>query len=132
MTTDLEKLNLSSNFRQEQNTLLSMGLGTWNVVAALRDEELNSIVKKSHSTLSNLKRIRGIARLVCELDIESFEASLLLHAGISSVKSLSLLNPEDLIRQTGRLERILNTRRAPLLDLARAKYLINKAKEATS
>ena len=60
--------------------------------------------------MNNLKKIRAIAIFKKEIEISPPEAYLLLHCGISSIKSLSLTTPYELERKIGRLERSLRVK----------------------
>ena len=66
--------------------------------------------KSSLCTLNNLKKIRAIAIFKKEIGISPPQAYLLLHCGISSIKSLSLSTPYELERKIGRLERNLRVK----------------------
>jgi hypothetical protein len=57
------------------------------------------------------------------------DAALLMHAGIASIPALASCTPERLVRQTGRLERSLGTRRQAVVDLTVARDWINRAKQ---
>ena len=120
--------NLSRNFHEEEKQLLSKGINTWLSLTRLKDEEISALVRNGRSTTLNLKRLRGIAKLVCELNISQADAALLMHAGISSVNALANLTPQELIQKTGRLERQLNTGREPIVNLAIANNWIKKAR----
>tara|TARA_B100001250_G_C19031676_1_gene457749 strand:+ start:90 stop:326 length:237 start_codon:yes stop_codon:yes gene_type:complete len=75
-------------------------------------------------------RLRCIAYFICTLGIELNEAALLMHSGMISSESIARLTPQELVKKTGRFERILNTGRIPLIDLTKAHFLIEKAKKA--
>ena len=73
--------------------------------------DINEIQRKSSlCTLNNLKKIRAIAIFKKEIGISPPQAYLLLHCGISSIKSLSLSTPYELERKIGRLERTLRVK----------------------
>ena len=61
-------------------------------------------------SLNNLRKIRAIANFRNELSISPHESYLLLHCGVGSIKSLSILNPYSLKERIGRLERSLGTK----------------------
>ena len=71
---------------------------------------IDSSGKSSLCTLNNLKKIRAIAIFKKEIGISPPQAYLLLHCGISSVRSLSLSTPYELERKIGRLERTLRVK----------------------
>ena len=120
--------NLEKNFQEETKILLSLGINSWNSIAEIRDEEIYTMAKYGLATTKNFKRLRCIAILVYELDISPGEAGLLMHSGIASVKALIKLTPQELIQRTGRLERLLQTDRKPVINLEKAQKLIQKAK----
>ncbi len=120
---------LPKNFQNEEKDLLSNGINSWGLLRSLKDEEICALVKTGRGTTSNFKRIRGIALLICEIELSQENAALLLHSGVASVKALAALTPQELVNKTGRLERQLNTCREPLVDLATAKSWIQKAKD---
>ena len=66
--------------------------------------------EKSFFIQNNLKKIRSIAIFKKEIGISPPQAYLLLHCGISSIKSLSLSTPYELERKIGRLERSLRVK----------------------
>ena len=80
-------------------------------------------------TQSRLIKIRAISIFIIDLEISSHEAYLLLHSGISSVKSLSTLNPAIIQKKIGRLKRNLNLNTGSNIDLAVLKSWILKAKK---
>ncbi len=127
---DLKKLkDLPKNLINEYNSLLKEGINTWNEVKKLEDTDLNNLLKISKNlSLRNLKFIRGMASLIDELDLPPKDAALLMHSGVSTVSSLALLNPNDLLKRIGRLERQLHTHRNNPINLASAKSLINRAR----
>ena len=121
---------LPSNFRYEKSFLSKKNLDDFIKLSKLKDFELNKIQKSSSlCTLNNLKKIRAIAIFKSELSISPPEAYLLLHCGISSVKSLSILNPNELKERIGRLERILRTKTQTKITLSILKDWIKKANQ---
>ena len=121
--------NLPKSFYQEEKILLSKNIKTWNCLLCISDEEINNIIHGSLGSIRNLKKLKCIAYFICTLDIEINEAALLMHSGLISNKALSRLTPQELIQKTGRFERILGTGRIPLIDLSKARSLIDKAKK---
>ena len=120
--------NLSQSFKEEEKSLLLKGINSWSSLKDLKDEDINEIVKNSLSTSRNLRRLRCLAILINDLELRSEEAALLMHSGIATVKALAALTPQELLTSTGRLERLLNTGREPVVDLKKAHSWIQKAK----
>ena len=119
---------LAQNFRNEEKELSRLGINTWEGILKLGESNISKLIKETLCTNQNLKRLRCIGLLICELDITQEESSILIHSGISSVKALGRLNPEELLKRTGRLERLLRTRRNPIINLKKASSLIKEAK----
>ncbi|WP_320667797.1 DUF4332 domain-containing protein [Prochlorococcus sp. MIT 1307] len=124
--------DLPQHFHEEEKQLRALGIHNWLSLNSLKEEELLILAQKSRATTRNLKRLRGMARLICEINLSQSEAALLLHAGIASTKALASLTPQELIRKTGRLERQLNTGKEPFVDLPKAQKWIKIAKRANS
>ena len=102
---------LPTNFRHEKSFFIQNNLTDFEKLSNLSDQEINEIQKKSSlCTLNNLNKIRTIAIFKKEIGISPPQAYLLLHCGISSIKSLSLSTPHELARKIGRLERILRVK----------------------
>ena len=110
---------LPENFRHEKSFLIKNKLNNFKKLSQLTDSELNNI-QNSYSlcTLNNLRKIRAIANFKNDLSITPYESYLLLHCGIGSIKSLSILNPYDLKERIGRLERSLRTKTQTKITLA--------------
>ena len=121
---------LPENFRHEKTFLIKNKLNDFKKLSQLSDYELN-IIQRSNSlcTLNNLRKIRAIANFKKELSITPFESYLLLHCGIGSIKSLSVLNPYDLKERIGRLERSLRTKTQTNITLSTLKDWIKSANE---
>ena len=120
---------LPSNFRHEKLFLIKNNLDDLTILSHLKDSELNQILKSSPlCTLNNLKKIRAISIFNTSIKISSSEAYLLLHCGIGSVKSLAKLNPYELNKRIGRLERSLGTKTQTKITLSLLKSWINRAK----
>ena len=121
---------LPENFRHEKSFLIKNKLNDFKKLSQLTDSELNNI-QNSYSlcTLNNLRKIRAIANFKNELSITPYESYLLLHCGIGSIKSLSILNPYDLKERIGRLERSLRTKTQISITLPTLKDWINRANE---
>jgi len=102
---------LPNNFRHEKSFFIQNKLTDFEKLSHLSDLDINEIQRKSPlCTLNNLKKIRAIAIFKKEIGISPPQAYLLLHCGISSIKSLSLSTPYELERKIGRLERSLRVK----------------------
>tara|TARA_B100000700_G_C14730513_1_gene708127 strand:+ start:326 stop:724 length:399 start_codon:yes stop_codon:yes gene_type:complete len=121
--------DLPKSFYHEEKILLSKNIKTWNTLLSISDKEINNMIYGTLGSVRNFKRLRCIAYFICTLNIELKEAALLMHAGLISNKAISRLSPEELVKQTGRFERILQTGRIPIIDLKKAHFLIEKAKK---
>lgn len=120
---------LPSNFRHEKLFLIKNNFDDFTKLSHLKDHELNQILKFSPlCTLNNLKKIRAIAIFNSAIKISPHEAYLLLHCGVGSIKSLSILNPYQLKERIGRLERSLGTKTQTKITLSLLKNWINRAK----
>ena len=121
---------LPENFRHEKSFLIKNKLDDFKRLSQLSDYELN-IIQKSFSlcTLNNLRKIRAIANFRNELSISPYESYLLLHCGIGSIKSLSILNPYELKDRIGRLERTLRTKTQTKITVPILKDWIKRANE---
>ena len=121
---------LPENFRHEKSFLIENKLNDYKKLSHLKDSELN-IIQKSSSlcTLNNLRKIRAIAIFKNKLSISPHESYLLLHCGVSSIKSLSILSPSDLIERIGRLERSLRTKTKTKITLPILRNWIKRANE---
>jgi hypothetical protein len=117
--------DLPQSFRREQQELVRAGITTWPEVQAIDELQLSRLARSGLASARNLKRLRGIATL----DIPPQDAALLMHAGIASISALASCTPERLMRQTGRLERSLGTRRQAVVDLNVARDWIKRAKQ---
>ena len=124
--------DLPQHLQEEEKQLRLHGINNWFLVKDLQDEKLLEIAKRSRATTRNLKRIRGMATLICEINLSQSEASLLLHAGVPSIQALASLTPSELIKKTGRLERQLNIGRKPYVDIKKASNWTKNAKRANS
>ena len=121
---------LPQNFRHEKSFLIKNKLNDPKKLSNLNDGELNRL-QRSYSLLSfnNLKKIRAIAIFRNELSITPNESYLLLHCGIGSIKSLSILSPYELNERIGRLERSLRTRTQTKVTLSILKDWIQRANQ---
>ena len=102
---------LPTNFRHEKSFFMQNNLTDFEKLSNLSDLDINEIQRKSSlCTLNNLKKIRAIAIFQEKIGIAPPKAYLLLHCGISSIKSLSLSTPCELKSKIGRLERTLRVK----------------------
>ncbi|QNI94186.1 protein of unknown function DUF4332-containing protein [Synechococcus sp. A15-127] len=121
--------DLPQSFRQERTDLEKAGIRSWEALRDLDDLQLSRLVRNGRSSPRNLNRLRGIATLVCEMDLAPQDAALLMHAGIASRRALADCTPEQLVRQTGRLQRSLGIARPGSVDLPMAKAWIQQARQ---
>ena len=121
--------DLPQSFRREQQELDRAGIDRWSAIRDLNDLELSRLARSGQASARNLKRLRGMAALVCELNLPPPDAALLMHAGIATPTALAACSPERLVRQTGRLERSLGTRRPAVVDLRVASDWIQRARQ---
>tara|TARA_B100000700_G_C14364626_1_gene543063 strand:- start:39 stop:461 length:423 start_codon:yes stop_codon:yes gene_type:complete len=119
---------LPPNFQEEEKILLEKGFNSWSAIMEIKDEEINQLVEVSLATTRNIKRLRCIALFINEINLSQGEAALLMHSGIPSIDALARLSPQELVLKTGRLERLLNTGRNPIVTLKIANMWIEKAK----
>ena len=121
---------LPTNFRHEKSFFIQNNLTDFEKLSNLSDLDINEIQRKSAlCTLNNLKKIRSIAIFKKEIGISPPQAYLLLHCGISSLKSLSLSTPYELERKIGRLERILRVKTETEINFTIIKEWIKKANQ---
>ena len=121
---------LPTNFRHEKSFFIQNNLNDFEKLSNLSDQDINEIQRKSSlCTLNNLKKIRVIAIFKKEIGISPPHAYLLLHCGISSIKSLSLSTPYELERKIGRLERVLRVKSKTDTTYALLKKWIKKASQ---
>ena len=132
MTTNKKIKNLPKHLHVELKQLQARGIYDWLSLKELKETELFALSQNSHATTRNLKFLRGMANLICQINLSESEAALLLHAGIGSVAILKSLTPSQLVHKVGRLERQLNLNRKPYVDLKIAKNWIKSAERANS
>ena len=121
---------LPNNFRHEKSFFVQNNLTDFEKLSNLSDLDINEIQRKSSlCTLNNLNKIRAIAIFKKEIGISPPQAYLLLHCGISSIKTLSLSTPYELARKIGRLERILGVKTETDTTFALLKEWIKKASQ---
>ena len=121
---------LPTNFRHEKSFFIQNNLTDFEKLSNLSDLDIDEIQRKSSlCTLNNLKKIRAIAIFKKEIGITPPQGYLLLHCGISSIKSLSLSTPYELQLKIGRLERSLRVKTETDINFALLKKWIKRAKE---
>ena len=121
---------LPTNFRHEKSYFIQNDLIDINKLSNLSNHDINEIQRKSSlCTLNNLKKIRAIAIFKKEIGISPPQGYLLLHCGISSIKSLSLSTPYQLERKIGRLERNLRVKSEADTNFTLFKEWIKKASQ---
>jgi len=121
---------LPTNFRHEKSFFIQNNLTDFEKLSNLSDLDINAIQRKSPlCSLNNLKKIKAIAIFKKEIGISPPQAYLLLHCGISSIKSLSISTPYELERKIGRLERSLRVKIKTEITLMILKKWITKAKQ---
>ena len=119
---------LPQGFRDEERDLNQAGITNWGQLRDLTDQKLSRLVATGRSAARHLKRLRGMAELVCCLEVAPADAALLMHAGFATVAAIATSSPQDITNRTGRLERQLGSGRPPVVDLAIAKHWILQAK----
>jgi hypothetical protein len=124
--------SLAAHARRERAALERAGCHDWPALAALADRQLQELARSAAVSLPTLVRLRGQARLVVELELDPGQAALLLHAGIPDRPSLAAADPQQLWRQTGRLQRRLTGSAVPSPDLAQVQRWIARARRATN
>ena len=121
---------LPTNFRHEKSFFIQNNLTDSEKLSNLSDQDIYEIQRKSPlCSLNNLKKIKAIALFKKEIGISPPQAYLLLHCGISSIKSLSISSPYELERKIGRLERSLRVKTEMDITFILLKKWINRAKQ---
>ena len=121
---------LPSNFRHEKSFFIQNNLTDFEKISNLSDFDINEIQRKSPlCSLNNLRKIKAIAIFKKEIGISPPQAYLLLHCGISSIKSLSISTPYELECKISRLERSLRVKTKTEITLIILKKWIMRAKE---
>ena len=121
---------LPSNFRHEKSFFIQNNLTDFEKLSNLSDLDINEIQRKSSlCTLNNLKKIRAIAIFKKEIGISPPQAYLLLHCGISSLKSLSQSTPYEIECKIGRLKRNLRVKTETDTTFTLLKEWIKKASQ---
>ena len=124
--------DLPQSFRLEHKELEQAGLDQWEQLRDLSDIQLSRLCRSGQASARNLKRLRAIAAMVCDLDLAPQDAALLMHAGIATRAALAGATPERLVHQTGRLERTLGTGRPAVVDLSTARRWIARARQPSN
>ena len=121
---------LPTNFRHEKSFFIQHNLTDFEKISILSDLDIYEIQRNSPlCTLNNLKKIRVIAIFKREIAISPPEAYLLLHCGISTIKSLALSTPYELEHKIGRLERSLRIKTKTDITFSLLKKWIKRAKQ---
>ena len=121
---------LPTNFRHEKSFLILNNLTDFEKLSNLSDLDINKIQQKSSlCSLNNLKKIRAIAIFKKEIGISPPQGYLLLHCGISSIKSLSQSTPYELESKICRLERNLRVKNETETTFNLLKEWIKKANQ---
>ena len=128
MQVDQPLGDLPQSFRDDQALLVAAGITTWSALKRLEEQDLNRLAKGGLATTRNLTRVRGLAALVWELDLELADAAWLIHSGLATAAALAAATPQDVVHQTGRLQRQLNNHRQSSVDLAMANRWIQLAR----
>ena len=129
MKPDEQLHDLPQNLRYERDALQAAGLTTWGQVRELDEVRISRLAASGRATARNLKRVKGMADLVCALDLAPADAALLMHAGLATVEAIAGSSPQDVVNRTGRLERQLRSGRPPVVDLAVARRWIRLAQD---
>ena len=121
--------DLPQGMRDEGKQLLTSGITTWGELQALDELQISRLAASGRASARNLRRLKGMADLACDLDLAPQDAALLMHAGLATVTAIAGSTPQELVTRTGRLERQLRSGRAPVVDLALARRWILLARE---
>ena len=119
---------LPRHFSREQEVLQASGVGSWRQLAALSDLDLRRLASRGGALERQLRKLRGQAALVTQVNIPPADAALLLYAGIASCRGLSQASPQQLLTQLGRLERSLVGMAAARIDAAQVRLWIERAR----
>ena len=123
---------LPAQFRREQQVLEQRGVRQWQELAALTDADLRELSRRGGALERQLRKLRGQAQLVVELELQPHEAALLLYAGIASSRGLAEASPQQLLTQLGRLERSLIGMAPARVDAATVRAWIARARQVAS
>jgi hypothetical protein len=123
---------LPKHFQKEEKVLRQNGVTSWEELAALSDPQLRVLSSQGGALERQLRKLRGQAQLVVELELEPHEAALLLYAGIASSRGLAEASPQQLLTQLGRLERSLTGMAPARIDASTVRRWIQRAQQHTS
>ena len=123
---------LPKHFRKEEQVLQKHGINSWEELAALSDGQLRVLSSQGGALERQLRKLRGQAQLVVELQLQPHEAALLLYAGIASSRGLAQASPQQLLTQLGRLERSLTGMAPARIDASTVRHWIQRAQQASS
>jgi hypothetical protein len=115
---------------RERRALEREGIAEWASLARLDDRQLGRIAVRHGVSAVTLTRLRGLARLVSELELDPGQAALLLHAGVPDAASLASADAQRLWVLTGRLQRRLTGTAVAPPDLATLRRWIERARQA--
>ena len=121
--------DLPQGLRDELKQLLASGIRTWGELQVLDEQQISRLAARGRASARNLRRLRGMADLACNLDLAPQDAALLMHAGLATLTAIAGSSPQELVTRTGRLERQLRSGRPPVVDLALARRWILLARE---
>ena len=116
------------HLKGETEKLILEGMDSWKKIREITDKDIHLLMKRRNCSKRNIVFLRGIANLICNIEINQSEASLLMHAGISSINVISKMTPEELIKRTSRLERQLNTGKLASINIEKANSWISAAR----
>lgn len=122
---------LPPHFRREQEVLQNNGISSWQQLANLNDADLREFSRQGGALERQLRKLRGQAQLVVELELQPHEAALLLYAGIASSRGLAQASPQQLLTQLGRLERSLTGMAPARVDATTVRAWIERARQVT-
>ena len=127
---------LPQSFRHEQAALEQAGIQRWGQLRQLDESAVTRLCSSwPYASQRNLRRLRGMAGLVCDVALAPADAALLMYSGIATVRALATATPEQLVRNTGKLKRQLGVRvyqGSHIVSLAQARRWIQKAQEKQS
>ena len=89
------------------------------------------LCRSGQASARNLKRLRAIAAMVCDLDLAPQDAALLMHAGIATCAALAGATPSDLCIRPDAWN-ALGTGRPAVVDLSTARRWIARARQPSN
>lgn len=121
---------LPPHHQREQGLLEAAGIRGWAPLARLEDSRLRHLAAAGTGVSEQrLRMLRGQARLVLDAGRTPAEAALLLHAGVDSATALAGADPQQLLRQVGRLHRSLVGPACPSPSLTTLRQWIQRARQ---